>query len=100
MTLFCQMLSGVQRFSHQTQREVEEKKKRNDHFGLCTKPKHNVVMHEECEKITRDYLKTYIVYVCRYEVVSDQAEPYSTAANTAGALQMFTVKLHSLSFIN
>ena len=38
--------------------------KRNDHFGLCTKPKHNVVMHEECEKITRDYLKTYIVYVC------------------------------------
>ena len=58
------MLSGVQRFSHQTQREVEEKKKRNDHFGLCTKPKHNVVMHEECEKITRDYLKTYIVYVC------------------------------------
>ena len=68
------MLSGVQRFSHQTQREVEEKKKRNDHFGLCTKPKHNVVMHEECEKITRDYLKTYIVYVCRYVVVSDQAE--------------------------
>ena len=73
------MLSGVQRFSHQTQREVEEKKKRNDHFGLCTKPKHNVVMHEECEKITRDYLKTYIVYVCRYVVVSDQAELYSTA---------------------
>ena len=58
MTLFCQMLSGVQRFSHQTQREVS-KNRRNDHFGLCTKPKHNVVMHEECEKITRNDLKTH-----------------------------------------
>ena len=55
MTLFCQMLSGVQTFSHQTQREANNR--RNNHFGLCTKPKHNVVMHEECEKITSKCVK-------------------------------------------
>ena len=56
MTLFCQMLSGVQTFSHQNQREATNR--RNNHFvGLRTKPKHNVVMHEECEKITSKCVK-------------------------------------------
>ena len=46
---------GASACSRATAVRVWNKQRNGDDFGLCTKPKHNVVMHEECEKMKQGF---------------------------------------------